>query len=329
MVALCHSVAGSLMLCFLLVMFLLHYCTARKPTWRKNAFSCGEFKMKNKNRTLVIGSEASSDYRPDTVDKSVPLSTRETGRNSWSQRQVVCTGNVHTVYGCSPYTGYIFFFQLIVFEILQGLHTSPSEWHLWSMKRGVCETWWHLGTSWGQCPLGCVGRLFRWEGAELVQMCPCCFLRVLPPLEPVLSCAWSCIGDDMTVELRTRSAVWGTQVLVLSWFPCPLLCSRVFVLRMSVKARKWDHITLSFHSGLHDCIFWRLPGLIKRGPCSLASYCWHCFFFSWNTSCLLWSARGNLISWVPRLILCGVLVMPALKGRKLRSVPSLIHPRMW
>lgn len=38
--------------------------------------------MKNKNRTLVIGSEASSDYRPDAGDKSVLLSTRETRRNS-------------------------------------------------------------------------------------------------------------------------------------------------------------------------------------------------------------------------------------------------------
>lgn len=278
MVALCHSVAGSWMLWFLLVMFLLHYSSAWKPTWRKNVFSCGEFEMKNKNRTLVIGSEVSRDYRPEARDKSVLLSTRETGRNSWSQRQVVCTGLCpHHIWLLPLYWIYIFF-QLIVFDILQGLHTSPSEWHPWSMKLGVCETWWRLGTLWGQCPLGCVGWLFRSEGAELVQMCPCCFLGVLPPLEPPLSCAWSCLGDSMTVKLGTRSAVCGTRVLVLSWFLCPLLCSRVFVLRRSVKARKWDHITLSFLSGLHDCIFWRLPGLIKRGPCSLASYCRHCLF---------------------------------------------------
>lgn len=43
------------MLWFLLVMFLLHYSMAFKPTWRKNAFSCREFKMKNENRTFIIG----------------------------------------------------------------------------------------------------------------------------------------------------------------------------------------------------------------------------------------------------------------------------------
>lgn len=160
-VVLCNSVAGNWMLWFLLVMFLLHYCTTFKPTWRKSTFSCREFKLKNKNRTIVIGSEESRDCKSDAEDISVLLSTRGPERNSWSQRQVECVLiYVHTVYGGSTCNGYIYFFflQLIGFEIV---HTSPSEWHSWSMKPSVCETWWHGGSLRGQCPLvvwnGCSG----------------------------------------------------------------------------------------------------------------------------------------------------------------------------
>lgn len=114
------------MLWFLLVLFFLHYCMVFKLTWRKNAFSCREFKMKNKNRAIVIGSEASRDRKSDAEDISVLLSTRGPGGNSWSQRQVVCTGLCPHCIWLLPLQWIYLFFQFLVFEIVWGLHTSPS-----------------------------------------------------------------------------------------------------------------------------------------------------------------------------------------------------------
>ena len=276
MVALCNSVARNWMLWFLLVTFLLRYCVAFKPTWRKNAFSGGEFKMKNKNRTTVIGSEASRDCKSDAKDISVLLSTRGPGRNSWSQRQAVCTGLCPHCIWLFPLEWIYIFFQFIVFERVWGLHTSLSEWHLWSLKQSGDGTR-------GDCGVSVLLVMWNdWSGQREQNWC-----RHVHAAFQECSLNWSRHWAVLSLALRmavqqswrTRSAVWDIEEPVLSLFLCSLLFSRVFVRRKSVKAREWDHITLSFLSGLQICIFRRLPRLIKRSPCSLASYCWHwCFF---------------------------------------------------
>lgn len=112
----------------------------------------------------------------------------------------------------------------------------------------VHETWWHMGSLWRQCPLGCVKWLVRSMGAKLVQACPCCLSGVLAWLKETLNCAWSCLGDGSTAELK-NTTVWGNEVPLLSSFLCPLLLSEyLYQQSLSKLEKEITSLYLSFLS---------------------------------------------------------------------------------
>lgn len=155
------------------------------------------------------------------------------------------------------------------------------------MKLSICETSWHMGCLGGQHSLCCVEGLCRLKRARLVQTCPCCLSEVAPQLKSTLVSPW----EWQYCRAREQTALWENKVPVLSLLPCPLLfrshCSEKLCWRQKMR----PHHFFFFLSGLHICVFQVLPCLIRGGPCSLTSFCWHCHFFLKHFMCILTRKR--------------------------------------